>query len=157
MDRPLRQKFPENPNGSHLHGRWPAIGFLLVCVAFSAVPFTNSWRAQAANKDYALWFDIGQSVVRGEPLYPENPAETYDFMYPPTPAIFLFAPLSRLGSLSALAYLVYRRHWQVVFSTLAWLVLVLVVLPTPWRGFERNAHELILWYRGMLGDQSGKS
>ena len=59
--------------------------------------------------------------------------------------------------LSALAYLIYRRHWQAALGTILWLVAILVIFPAPFRGFERNAHELELWYRGMLADQSGKS
>ena len=59
--------------------------------------------------------------------------------------------------LSAIAYLVYRRHWRATAATLAGLVLLLVILPAPIRGFENNLHELELWYRGMLADQSGNT
>jgi hypothetical protein len=58
---------------------------------------------------------------------------------------------------AAIVYLIWRRQWQAALATLAWLFVILVVLPIPFRGFERNNHELALWYRDMLADQSGKS
>ncbi len=58
---------------------------------------------------------------------------------------------------AAIVYLIWRRQWQATIATLSWLVVILVLLPAPFRGFERNAHELQLWYRDMLADQSGKS
>lgn len=58
---------------------------------------------------------------------------------------------------SAIAYLVYRRQWRATAATLGGLILILVILPAPFRGFERNLHELQQWYRGMLADQSGNA
>ena len=50
----------------------------------------------------------------------------------------------------AIGYLVYRRHWKATISTLAFLVLLLVVVPSPFRGIERNLEDLNTWTQGML-------
>ena len=228
------------------------VGFVALCIAFSIAPLVNTQRTPPNNKDYDIWFTAGRHVANGEALYPEEAGRQYEYMYPPTLAIFVFAPMSMLGytafvalfiaanaviwyatlqlslrlfagsstrqsllvfmlpflvntafvydtfllgqvnvgllllmlamfallrsgkpwlaggalalatamkafPLSALAYLIWRRQWQAAAATVVWLALILVVLPAPIRGFERNAHELTLWYRGMLADQSGNS
>ena len=50
----------------------------------------------------------------------------------------------------AIGYLVYRRHWKATLSTLLFLILLLVVLPSPFRGFERNLQDLNTWAEGMF-------
>jgi hypothetical protein len=50
----------------------------------------------------------------------------------------------------AIGYLVYRRHWKATLSTLVFLVLLLVVLPSPLRGLEGNLEDLNTWTRGMF-------
>lgn len=50
----------------------------------------------------------------------------------------------------AVGYLIYRRHWKATLSTLVFLLLFLVVLPAPFRGFERNLEDLNTWTRGMF-------
>lgn len=231
---------------------WMKIAFILICIAFSVGPIAASFREGDHNKDYDNWFLYGQKVVHGEGLYPEDPNEYCSYIYPPTSAIFLFAPLSMLGKtafvsilviantviwyvtfwwavrlysdparpkslvvillpflattpfifdtfllgqinlallllmmamfaalranrawmaggalalataikafpIAAIIYLVWRRQWQAAIATLVWLFVLLVLLPVPFRGFERNNHELALWYRAMLADQSGQS
>lgn len=228
------------------------IGFVLVCVAFSLPALLNSQRTPPKNKDYDIWFEVGRRVVEGKGLYSQITVHQYDYMYPPTLAVFLFAPMTMLGytafvsifaagnaiawyasfqigyrlfagsatrqpapvfllpflasavfvydtfllgqvnvimlllmlvmfqklragrpwqaggalalatamkafPLTAVAYLIYRRHWKAAAATVAGLVLILVILPAPIRGFERNADELVGWYRAMLADQSGSS
>src|ERR1700709_2200947 len=39
---------------------------------------------------------------------------------------------------------------------LVFIGVFLFVLPAPFRGFERNAHELKTWYQGMVGSSSEK-
>jgi alpha-1,2-mannosyltransferase len=50
------------------------------------------------NKDYSLWYEIGQTVTDGGAIYTIN-LQTYEvrYMYPPTLAVFAFAPLSWTG------------------------------------------------------------
>jgi hypothetical protein len=59
--------------------------------------------------------------------------------------------------LPVVVYFAARRRWAAVASTLLSAAIVLVLLPAPTRGLERNFRELGVWARGMLADQSGGS
>jgi hypothetical protein len=50
----------------------------------------------------------------------------------------------------AIIYLVYRRYWKAAASLVASLVLLLLILPAPFRGFERAWGDLEKWSAGML-------
>src|SRR6266478_893715 len=50
----------------------------------------------------------------------------------------------------AIIYLVYRRHWKAAVSLVATLVFLILILPAPFRGFERAWHDLEKWSAGML-------
>jgi len=50
----------------------------------------------------------------------------------------------------AIVYLVYRRYWKAAVSLLATLLFLLLILPAPFRGFERAWHDLEKWSAGML-------
>jgi len=50
----------------------------------------------------------------------------------------------------AIVYLVYRRYWTAAASLVASLVFLLLILPAPFRGFERAWHDLEQWSAGML-------
>ncbi|KAF5409263.1 MAG: Glycosyltransferase family 87 [Candidatus Udaeobacter sp.] len=50
----------------------------------------------------------------------------------------------------AIIYLVYRRYWKAAISLVATLVFLLLILPAPFRGFERAWHDLEKWSAGML-------
>ena len=50
----------------------------------------------------------------------------------------------------AIVYLVYRRYWKAAISLVATLVFLLLILPAPFRGFERAWHDLEKWSAGML-------
>jgi Glycosyltransferase family 87 len=50
----------------------------------------------------------------------------------------------------AIIYLVYRRYWKAAVSLVATLVFLLLILPAPFRGFERAWHDLKKWSGGML-------
>jgi hypothetical protein len=50
----------------------------------------------------------------------------------------------------AIIYLVYRRYWKAAISLVATLVFLLLILPAPFRGFERALHDLEKWSAGML-------
>src|SRR5207253_11205115 len=68
-------------------------------VAFSVPPLLKSVRPDAPdwNKDYTLWYAVGLSVRGGEPLYRFVDAFEIQYMYPPTLAVLVLAPLSALG------------------------------------------------------------
>ena len=50
----------------------------------------------------------------------------------------------------AIVYFIYRRHWKAVASLVVTLLFLLLVLPVPFRGFERTWHDLEKWSVGML-------
>jgi glycosyl transferase family 87 len=50
----------------------------------------------------------------------------------------------------AIIYLVYRRYWKAAISLVATLVFLLLILPAPFRGFERAWHDVEKWSAGML-------
>jgi len=71
-------------------------------------------------------------------------------------SMFALATAIKVFPVAVLPYLVWRRQWKAVASTLVFLGLFLFVLPGPIRGFEHNAAELKTWYRGMIGSSSEK-
>jgi hypothetical protein len=244
---------PEVRNKSVL--RYPSLRapidvlFLLCCIALTADVLIPEIWGHGKSKDYPLWFWAGRQVLQGNNLYPDNPADYFEFIYPPLSAVLLAIPsffgkiplylcLSLLnvvawwmtaqfanamtgsgrtpgpwlfalpgfvtvtfvfdmfdlgqpnlvllalmlygfwllqddrgwmaGSMFALAtaikvfpvavlpYLVWRRQWAAAASMLVFIGVFLFVLPAPFRGFERNAHELKTWYQGMVGTSSEK-
>ena len=45
----------------------------------------------------------------------------------------------------AIVYLIYRRYWTAVTSLVATLVFLLLILPAPFRGFERAWRDVEKW------------
>jgi len=216
--------------------------FVMTAIAFSAVPLLHYLRGRSI-MDYKLWYDTGIHVLGGHEIFFLHSGK-YDFMYPPSCALFLagasllgqaglilllvainsaawFCSIrlaatladgqchvknSRLylipsllvivyiwssyhlgqpnlvlltlmlgafialrvkweisaGALIAVAaaikafpviaviYLVYRRYWKAAASLIVTLAFLLLVLPAPWRGFERAWRDLEKWSAGML-------
>jgi hypothetical protein len=71
-------------------------------------------------------------------------------------SMFALATAIKVFPVAVLPYLVWRRQWAAAASMLVLTGLFLFVLPAPFRGFERNAHELKTWYQGMVGSSSEK-
>jgi Glycosyltransferase family 87 len=71
-------------------------------------------------------------------------------------SMFALATAIKVFPVAVLPYLVWRRQWKEVASTLVFLVVFLFVLPAPFRGFEHNVTELKTWYRGMVASGSEK-
>ena len=232
---------------------WPWVhtaALALLCIGFALPPIISTIQHGNAAKDYRLWYAVGLQVCNGEPLYPTDSNGEFPFIYPPTLAVFVFAPLScaepgrvrggpdrrhgwmlvciapalgqagggayqlpssglryggratvpyvwdmfllgqvnlllltlTLGSLAALragwswsaaAFWGWpsrsrgfrSRSWSIspraalvaVLATLGATAAVLLLLPAPIRGFERNLAEVRVWAAGMLGDQSGNT
>jgi Glycosyltransferase family 87 len=68
--------------------------------------------------------------------------------------LFALATAIKVFPLAVLPYLVWRRQWASVASTVVFLVALLVVIPTPIRGYQHNLAELKTWYQGMVGSSS---
>jgi Glycosyltransferase family 87 len=49
-----------------------------------------------------------------------------------------------------IGYLLYRRYWKAALSTFVFLVVLVVVVPSPFRGMERNLEDLQTWMAGMV-------
>ena len=78
--------------------------FALVLVVYGGITLANALIPGKSIKDYELWYDTGQHVLRGEPIYPVKKRK-FPFMYPPTAALLL-APISALGKTGVVVTLV---------------------------------------------------
>ncbi|HWO43306.1 MAG TPA: glycosyltransferase family 87 protein [Candidatus Eisenbacteria bacterium] len=65
-------------------------------------------------------------------------------------ALIALASAIKAFPILAVGYFIYRRHWTAAASTIVFLLLFLVALPSPFRGFARNLEDLGTWTRGML-------
>ena len=65
-------------------------------------------------------------------------------------ALFALAAAIKAFPLLALIYLIARRSWVAAASLLISLTFLLIVLPTPFRGFEQARTDLQRWTEGML-------
>ncbi len=76
---------------------WPFVVLAILGGGFCVTPIVNAVRKPQTNKDYKVWYAVGEAVRAGEPLYQlDGNGEVY-YMYPPTAAVLVFAPLSALG------------------------------------------------------------
>src|SRR5437868_12190627 len=71
-------------------------------------------------------------------------------------SMFALATAIKVFPVAVLPYLVWRRKWAAVASTVAFLGIFLFVVPAPIRGFQHNVSELKTWYQGMIGSSSEK-
>jgi Glycosyltransferase family 87 len=65
-------------------------------------------------------------------------------------ALVAIAAAIKAFPVMAIVYFIYRRHWKAVASLVVTLLFLLLVLPAPFRGFERTWHDLEKWNVGML-------
>lgn len=70
--------------------------------------------------------------------------------------MFALAAAIKVFPIAVLPYLLWRRKWAAVASTIAFTGILLFLVPAPIRGFERNVAELTVWYQGMVGTSSEK-
>ncbi len=68
--------------------------------------------------------------------------------------LFALATAIKVFPVAVLPYLVWRRQWKPVASMMIFLVVFLIAIPTPIRGFQHNLSELKTWYQGMVGSSS---
>jgi len=77
--------------------------FIVTAIAFSAVPLLHYFRSRSI-LDYKLWYDTGKHVLAGDEIFLLRSGK-YDFMYPPSCALFL-ATASLLGQAGLILLLV---------------------------------------------------
>ncbi|MEL6818050.1 MAG: glycosyltransferase family 87 protein [Pseudomonadota bacterium] len=70
-------------------------------------------------------------------------------------SLFGLAAALKVFPISILPYLIWRRYWKAAGGMVAALMIILVVLPSPIRGYERNFNELSQWFVAMAGDEDG--
>lgn len=67
-----------------------------------------------------------------------------------TGALIALAAAIKAFPVLSIIYLVYRRRWKAALSTIAFLCFFLMLLPVPFRGFQRNLQDLKIWSAGMV-------
>jgi hypothetical protein len=65
-------------------------------------------------------------------------------------ALIAIAAAIKAFPVLAIVYLLYRRYWTATASLVLALVFLLLILPAPFRGFERAWRDLEKWSAGML-------
>ena len=65
-------------------------------------------------------------------------------------AMFALAAALKAFPVAILPYLIWRRRWRAAASMAVGVVVFLLLVPAPMRGFERNLGELKTWAGGMV-------
>ena len=65
-------------------------------------------------------------------------------------ALIALAAAIKAFPVIAIIYLIYRRYWNAALSVVVTLTFLLLILPAPFRGFERAWCDLEKWSSGML-------
>jgi len=106
--------------------------FAAVLAVCALVPVLHCVRGHGI-KDYIVWYETGQEVLRGQEVYPDQ-WHKFPFMYPPPCALFL-APISALGKAGLVVSLV-------LINAAAWIgsIVFSVRLAT---GERRRGHLLL--------------
>jgi hypothetical protein len=69
-------------------------------------------------------------------------------------SLFAIATAIKVFPVAVFPYLVWRRQWASVASMAIFLVVFLLLVPAPVRGFQHNLSELKTWYQGMVASSS---
>jgi hypothetical protein len=85
-------------------GKWLAVVFAVFVISFCIPPIANQLRG-GKTKDYALWFETGQRMLRGGDIYQRDEEGQFSFMYPPSAAAMLALPAT-MGKLPMIIVLV---------------------------------------------------
>jgi len=65
-------------------------------------------------------------------------------------ALIAVAAAIKAFPLLAIPYLIYRRYWTAAGAVLLTLIILLFILPIPFRGWQRTLNDVSEWRRGML-------
>jgi Glycosyltransferase family 87 len=131
--------------------------FIVTAIAFSTVPLLHYFRGRSI-LDYKLWYDTGKHVLAGDEIFFLRSGK-YDFMYPPSCALFL-ATASLLGQAGLILLLVainsaawFSSAWLAAilanghrFVKNAWLYLIpsLLVIVYIWSSYHLGQPSLVL-------------
>jgi hypothetical protein len=131
--------------------------FIVTAIAFSTVPLLHYFRGRSI-MDYKLWYDTGKHVLAGDEIFFLRSGK-YDFMYPPSCALFL-ATASLLGqaglilllvAINSAAWFSSARLAAILanghrFVNNVWLYLIpsLVVIVYIWSSYHLGQPNLVL-------------
>lgn len=132
VSMPTRSRFAAGLH-SDLAFRLMLALFVAALLVYSGVTIANALLPGKSIKDYELWYDTGQQVMRGEAIYPP-PHHKFPFMYPPAAALFL-APVSLLGRTGTVVALV-------LVNAAAWTACILLAVRLA-TGHWRRQHLLL--------------
>lgn len=65
-------------------------------------------------------------------------------------ALFALAASLKAFPVAILPYLLWRRRWRAAFAMAVGVGVFLLIVPAPFRGFERNLEEVKTWSEGMV-------
>ena len=71
-------------------------------------------------------------------------------------SMFALATAIKVFPVAVLPYLLWRRRWAGAASMGVFLVVFLLLIPAPIRGYQRNVDELRTWFHAMVGSSSEK-
>ncbi|MBL0928169.1 MAG: DUF2029 domain-containing protein, partial [Phycisphaerales bacterium] len=94
---PVRAGVEWTPARVRAFDRFLWVALAVAVAVMSAAPMAGAFRKPGHNKDYSLWYQVGRSVLAGGDLYPPEGGGEFPYMYPPLPAVVVFAPLSVMG------------------------------------------------------------
>ncbi|MCE0484764.1 MAG: DUF2029 domain-containing protein [Methylacidiphilales bacterium] len=69
--------------------------------------------------------------------------------------LFALSAAAKAFPFTVIFYLIWRKYYAAAISMLAALAVILLVLPAPIRGFDRNLNEMRIWCNRMLLHNSG--
>ncbi|NJK91499.1 MAG: DUF2029 domain-containing protein [Blastochloris sp.] len=72
-------------------------------------------------------------------------------------ALLALSAAAKAFPLTSIVYLIWKRKWAATLGMVLSLVVILLILPTPIRGWERNLSEVKVWTHKMLFQSSGES
>ncbi len=79
--------------GSNRFRYAPAVLFVLGSIALAAFPLHPELFGHGKDKDYHLWYGVGQRVIYGSYMY-DTKNGSFDFLYPPFAGVLLAIPSS---------------------------------------------------------------
>jgi hypothetical protein len=71
-------------------------------------------------------------------------------------SLFALATAIKVFPVAVFPYLIWRRRWASAASMAVVLGILLLLVPAPIRGYQRNAAELKTWFHAMVGSSSEK-
>lgn len=106
--------------------------FFFACLLLTADVLVPEIWGHGKTKDYSLWYWAGQQVLGGGDLYPTQANATFDFLYPPLPAILLAIPsfFGKLPLYLCLCFLNAAAWW--ITSQLSNAMTGSDKIPGPW-------------------------